>query len=210
MELGRDPIEEPERPLLAVLSSGASCLPNPAASACDESVRVTVWILLLAVDAGTEALGAWRGRSPAMFLVCCGEPCIWPELSFVSVFDRSSKLAYSLPSSPSPGREVLGGREGTSRGLGGGPFPYGLLRGEGANVSLFGLGETERSPRLGRGGILGASSWEAGAELFCPRAGRGGIEGGALIFCVEFRGDAVWGQQIEETVKWINVSKRAK
>jgi hypothetical protein len=110
------------------------------------------------VDAGTEALGACRGKSPAMLLVCCGEPWAWPRLSLVSVLERSSKLAYSLPSSPSPGSEVLGGREGTSRGLGGGPLPYGLFKGEGANVSLFGFGETERSPRFGLGGILGASS----------------------------------------------------
>jgi hypothetical protein len=114
-------------------------------------------------------------------------------LSLVRVLDRSSKLAYSLPSSPSPGREVLGGREGTSRGLGGGPFPYELFKGEGAKVSLFGLGEAERSPRLGRGGTLGVSSCEAGAELFCPRAGRGGIEGGALIFVFEFCEEVVWG-----------------
>jgi hypothetical protein len=102
----------------------------------------------------------------------------------VRVLERSSKLAYSLPSSPSPGSEVLGGREGTSRGLGGGPFPYGLFKGEGANVSLFGFGETERSPRFGRGGTLGASSWAPGAGLTWLRAGRGGIEGGALMVCV--------------------------
>lgn len=120
-----------------------------------------------------------------MFLVCCGEPWGGPALSLVSVLERSSKLAYSLPSSPSPGSEVLGGREGTSRGLGGGPLPYGLFSGERANVSLFGFGETERSPRLGRGGTTGAASCAAGAALFWPRAGRGGIDGGALIVYVD-------------------------
>jgi hypothetical protein len=109
------------------------------------------------------------------------------------VFERSSKLAYSLPSSPSPGREVLGGREGTSRGFGGGPFPYGLFNGERAKVSLFGFGEMERSPRFGRGGTLGASSCEPAAELFEPRAGRGGIEGGALMIVVCFV--EMWGRR---------------
>lgn len=76
---------------------------------------------------------------------------------------------------------MLGGREGTSRGLGGGPLPYGPLSGEGANVSLFGFGDVERSPRLGRGGTLGVSSCEAGAAVFWARVGRGGIDGGALM-----------------------------
>jgi hypothetical protein len=112
-----------------------------------------------------------------MLLVC------WGEASLLSAggIERSSKLAYSLPSSPSPGSEVLGGREGTSRGLGGGPLPYGPLSGEGANVFLPALGDAERSPRLGLGGTTGASSCPDDAPVFCPRAGRGGIEGGALM-----------------------------
>jgi hypothetical protein len=69
-------------------------------------------------------------------------------------------------------------------------LPYGLFSGEGAYVSRFAFGETERSPRFGLGGILGASSWLAGAAPVWPRAGRGGIEGGALIvsMCVRVDG----------------------
>jgi len=144
-----------------------------------------------------------------MLLVCCGEAYGWPALSLVRVLDKSSKLAYSLPSSPSPGRDVLGGREGTSRGLGGGPFPYGLFRGEGAKVSLFGLGDVERSPRFGRGGTLGASNCEEGAEVFCPRAGRGGIEGGALILWVEFCEDVVWGYE-ERRLSWFGCQRSSR
>lgn len=61
MELPERPVFVPEDPL----SSGAS-LPKPAAAAVLESVRVTAWMLRFAVEPGTEAVGACRGRSVAM------------------------------------------------------------------------------------------------------------------------------------------------
>lgn len=110
MRFPADEFERPESGAAGDRSSGAS-LPMPAAAACDESVRVTVWILLLAVELGTEALGAWRGKSPAMFFICCGEP---DRSSLDKDLERSSKLAYSLPSWPREGRVTLGGRGGSS------------------------------------------------------------------------------------------------
>jgi hypothetical protein len=51
-------------------SSAGRARPIPAAAACVESVLVTVWICLFAVDCGTEALGWCMGRSAETFFVC--------------------------------------------------------------------------------------------------------------------------------------------
>lgn len=64
-------------------------------------------------------------------------------------------------------------------------------------MSLFGLGEAERSPRLGLGGMTGASSCAPDAALFCARVGRGGIEGGALMVqASSVSAGRVWGAML--------------
>lgn len=144
--------------VLCTSSSGLAC-PIPAAAACVESVRVTVSILLFAVDCGREAFGACSVIPSAIFLVCSGvsravlAALVTPGTSG----GRRSYVAYSEPSWPIEGRAAtLGGRGGTSsvaRVLGllvlGGAWGS-WLRGE--RTSRIGEGS---SLREGRGGTTG-------------------------------------------------------
>jgi hypothetical protein len=101
---------------LFLVDSRRRRLPEAAAAASLESVRVTAWTLAFALEVGRDGLGACSFRSLPTFLVSVG---------------AAASSSYSMPSSPREGMVTLGGRAGRSCEVvlerDGGPF-----RGEGA------------------------------------------------------------------------------